>query len=175
MTTPTSHMRAVSGNPFKTTLESQLATIRDWSVMMCFCFVGRLLWLYINSRALPESLSFSDWAYFFSMGTRYDSMTMTYFLLPFILLNAIMFRSQAMQSRIQSIRRVILPLVAFTIPFFAIANASYFQSNNNVFDANVFELFNGNVQNTVNTAIQEHQGVTRSIFAVLLGSFMAWT
>lgn len=173
--TPTSNSAAVPANPFKATLESQLATIRDWFVLMCFCLVGRILWLYINSRAIPESVSFGDWAYFFQMGTRYDSMTMTYFVLPFILANAIFFKSQKVQDRARTIRRAVLPVIAFTIPFFAIANASYFQSNNNVFDATVFELFNGNVQNTVNTAIQEHHGITRSIFAVLLGGFMAWT
>jgi phosphoglycerol transferase MdoB-like AlkP superfamily enzyme len=161
-------------NQLKDTLAAHLETIRSWLILIVCCFVGRLLWLGVNHRAIPDGVMTGDWAYFFQMGVRYDSVTITYFLVPFFVLNALIFLKPSIHARLRTARIVVTCVIAFILPFFAIANASYFQSNNNVFDANVFELFSGNFRNTFDIAVQEHNGIAKVIGAFLLSSLMVY-
>lgn len=142
--------------------------MRAWLFLMALSLAGRLIWLTGNWNAIGDDVTALEWTRFFEMGFRYDSKTITYLMLPFLVGAMLVMVAPGIRSRLSKLRNVFVVLLAAVIPGLAFANAIFFQFNNTVFNSYIFEFFNGNAEDTIVCAIRDFGAVWKGLTGLLM-------
>ncbi|MCA9118575.1 MAG: sulfatase-like hydrolase/transferase [Planctomycetaceae bacterium] len=165
-------MQANRPSTFATSLASQFENFYAWLYLMTLGTAGRLLWLFKTRHDLTEPVSASEWARFFHTGLRYDSVVMTYLMLPLFAWAALIVFRPTLRTRLRTIRRAWISILTFAIPILAFGNVAYYEIYGNVIDDFVFELFEaGNAQDVLAIAYSDYGLVPKLLFCVVVGVF----
>ena len=141
--------------PFFESSAAQFENVRAWLFLVVLSFAGRLIWLFGNWDAIGDDVPAVEWAQFVAMGFRYDAKTITYLMLPCMLAAMAIALFPRLRPRVAAFRNFCVILLAALIPGLAFANSIFFKFNNTVFNAYIFEFFNGNAEDTIVCAIRD--------------------
>lgn len=154
--------------PFLTSVAAQIANLRAWCVLLLLGTLSRLLWMVSNRYEIQAHTPLVDWLTVFWTGLRFDCVSMSYVMLPVVLLSSLLVFAPEYACWVRRFRTIWLSMCVMLVSVLAFANVAYYQVFKDVFNEFLFACFDGNATSVMASAVSDYGLIPKLSFCAIL-------